>query len=161
MNDIKTETISINGLSDLEKNMMDLPDRIARNVLVGATRAGANVIRDEARLRSRVAETTLIKKFKGQKVEVKPGFMKKKIAAWRTKRTKYPVTFNVGVAGYKDRFSRLFAFWWRFLEFGTSKMAASPFVRPAFEAKKQAAVERFRDYGAKRIEKEAKKRGHA
>jgi HK97 gp10 family phage protein len=35
-------------------------------------------------------------------------------------------------------------FYWRFLEFGTSKMAARPFLRPAFESKKQDAVETFK-----------------
>lgn len=30
-----------------------------------------------------------------------------------------------------------------FIEYGTSKMAAKPFMRPAFEAKKNAAVQKF------------------
>jgi HK97 gp10 family phage protein len=35
-------------------------------------------------------------------------------------------------------------FYWRFIEFGTSKMAARPFMRPAFESRKGAALETFR-----------------
>lgn len=35
-------------------------------------------------------------------------------------------------------------FYWRYLEFGTSKMAARPFLRPAFEAQKNAAIEVFK-----------------
>lgn len=35
------------------------------------------------------------------------------------------------------------AFYWRFLEFGTDRAAAKPFMRPAFEAKKHEAVARF------------------
>ena len=31
-------------------------------------------------------------------------------------------------------------FYWRFVEFGTSKMAARPFLRPAFESRKFAAA---------------------
>jgi hypothetical protein len=37
-------------------------------------------------------------------------------------------------------------------------MAARPFIRPAFEAMKMAALERMRQYAAARIEKEARKR---
>ena len=32
------------------------------------------------------------------------------------------------------------AFYWRFVEFGTSKMSARPFIRPAFESMKQTAL---------------------
>jgi HK97 gp10 family phage protein len=35
-------------------------------------------------------------------------------------------------------------YYWRFIEFGTSKMAARPFLRPAFESQKSAALETFR-----------------
>jgi len=34
-------------------------------------------------------------------------------------------------------------YYWRFVEFGTAKMAARPFLRPAFEAQKQNALEVF------------------
>jgi HK97 gp10 family phage protein len=33
------------------------------------------------------------------------------------------------------------SFYWKFLEFGTNKMAARPFLRPAFEANKEGAIE--------------------
>jgi len=32
------------------------------------------------------------------------------------------------------------AFYWRYLEFGTKKMSAKPFMRPAIESKKQEAL---------------------
>jgi HK97 gp10 family phage protein len=48
--------------------------------------------------------------------------------------------------------------YWKFVEFGTEKMAARPFIRPAFEAMKMDALERMRQYAAARIEKEAGKR---
>lgn len=159
MEDLKQGTIEINGLSDLAKNLESFSDRIAKNILTGGVRAGANVIRNDARVRAAVAEKVIIKKFKGQNVSVQPGFMKKKIASWKSRNKQYAVTVNVGVAGYKDRFAKLFPFWWRFLEFGTSKMSAKPFLRPAFDSKKKEAVERMRDYLSSRIDKEASKRG--
>jgi HK97 gp10 family phage protein len=43
------------------------------------------------------------------------------------------------------------------VEFGTSKMSPKPFMRPAFEAKKNEAVDAIRDYLAKRIPEEVAK----
>lgn len=41
------------------------------------------------------------------------------------------------------------AFYWRFLEYGTVKMTARPFVRPAAEEESNPYIERFRDVGRK------------
>ena len=152
-----TGTIKIEGLAELEKALMDFPDKIAKNILIGGVRTGANIIRTDARGRSIASEKAIIRKFHGQKITVPPGFMTKKIASWKVRKSQYAVTFNVGIAGYKDRFTKFFPFYWRFLEFGTSKMAKRPFLRPAFESKKTAAVEAMRDYMDKRIDKEAAK----
>lgn len=162
MNDIKQGEIKISGLSDLEKNMVELPDRIAKNVLDGGLRAAANVIRDDARRRAQSIINTehrfFKKTFHGQDVLLFPGFTVRKIAAWKKRRTPWASTFNIGVAGYKQRFSKYFAFWWRFFEFGTSKMAAKPFLRPAFEAHKTDAVNKMKLYMGGRIEKEAQRK---
>jgi HK97 gp10 family phage protein len=37
------------------------------------------------------------------------------------------------------------AFYWRFIEFGTSRMAAKPFMRPAFDSSKQTAREAIKN----------------
>jgi HK97 gp10 family phage protein len=44
--------------------------------------------------------------------------------------------------------------YWKFQEFGTAHNAAQPFMRPAFNAHKEKAVEAVRVYLAARIEKE-------
>lgn len=49
------------------------------------------------------------------------------------------------------------AFYWTFVEFGTSKMSARPFLRPAFVEQQQAAVDRITEKLAERIELEATK----
>lgn len=147
MPDIKTGTISITGLAELEKRLLDFPDRLAKNILAGAIRAGAAVIRDEARSKApkdtgEMARDILIKKARGGN----------------------GLTFHVYVrsgkksrlAGRKRNVSRD-SFYWRFVEFGTSKMGAKPFMRPAFDAKKTEAVERIKAYLSARIDKEASK----
>ena len=49
------------------------------------------------------------------------------------------------------------AFYARFVEFGTVKMAARPFLRPAFEAKKGEAVDAIKVYLERRIPAEVAK----
>lgn len=55
------------------------------------------------------------------------------------------------------------SFYGKFVEFGTSKMAAHPFMRPAFEATKQQAVTAFEDALRKEVDKavDVAKRGGA
>ena len=48
------------------------------------------------------------------------------------------------------------AWYWRFLEFGTRKMRAHPFMRPALEAKRREAVDAIKVRLSLQIETEAK-----
>ena len=158
MNDIKTKSVQITGLSDLDKQMTQFVDKLQKKILVGGVRAGANVFRTEARSKAAVAERAIIKIFKGQEITVQPGFMQKAVRSWQRRKTKYAVSFSIGVAGWKNRFSKLFPFWWRFLEFGTAKMAAKPFLRPSYEAKKMEAIDQMKKYLSERMAKEVLKR---
>jgi len=47
------------------------------------------------------------------------------------------------------------AWYWRFLEFGTRKMAARPFLRPALESRRTQAVDAIKARLRQRIEIEA------
>lgn len=51
------------------------------------------------------------------------------------------------------------AYYGRFLELGTAKMAPRPFLRPAFEANKEQAVEVFRRKFLEAVERAEKKLG--
>ena len=51
------------------------------------------------------------------------------------------------------------AYYGAFVEFGTSKMAARPFMRPAFETRRDYAIEAMRAYLAERIPRELEKAG--
>lgn len=151
MPDIKTVTISITGLSDLEKALEAFPDKIARNILGGAIRAGAVVIQNEARQKApqSAGPHKVGRKIKG--VIVQPGHLRKNIKvrmAPRKSRTS-PIEYWVYVSKR--------AWYWKFVEFGTKKMSAKQFMRPAFDSRKQEALERIKEYLAARIEKEAEK----
>lgn len=147
----------VKGLKELNEALQQLPQNIAKNVLRGATSAGAAVIRKEARQRAPV--------FDGQMSDnhPPPGTLRKSVYQSQRRMLSSAVkqVFHVGVRtgkSLKDKAGRtLDAYYWRFVEFGTSKMAARPFLRPAFEAKKQAAVDAIKDYLAERIPREVDK----
>ena len=51
------------------------------------------------------------------------------------------------------------AYYWRYVEFGTSRMAARPFLRPSFEVKKEEAIGAITEYIANRFPQEAAQLG--
>lgn len=105
---------SIDGLDDVIKKLQNLPDNLEKKVLRAAVRQGANVIRDKAREHVREDTGNLKKSIIVSGVKGKPGTV-----AFRIK----PVTRKKGKA----------VFYGYFLEYGTSKMAAKPFMRPAYD----------------------------
>ena len=53
------------------------------------------------------------------------------------------------------------AFYWRFLEYGTPKMTAKPFLRQPFETTKEQSVARFKERYKKYIDQIIKKQGES
>mgnify|MGYP000008431021 CR=1 FL=1 len=155
----KYESVQIKGLDALAKALKELPDRVAKNGLRAAVYAGAKVIRDEAKLQAPVATGDL-----GPN-QPPPGTLKRSVILKQipelSKKNKQ--TFFVTVRhgkkyrkqGKKGNLSQD-AWYWRFVEFGTRKMRARPFLRPALEAKRRDAVQAMKDRLTERIELEAK-----
>ena len=123
---------------DLLKTLSQFPKNIQNNVMTGAIRAGANVIRDEARIRVPKKTKDLAKSI----VSIK-----------RRAETRNQVKFSVTPSRGKNKAG------WRahFIEFGTSKMSAKPFLRPAFETSENKSLDAAKDYIAKRIPQEVAK----
>lgn len=122
--------LDFKDLEALANDLQALSKAENRKVLTAATRAGANVIRDEAR----------------RKAPVKTGKLKRNIVTMGRRSIK-PNEAVSGVhirgrnpkTGNSDNAMKATdpknSFYWRFIEMGTSKMAAQPFIRPAFESK--------------------------
>lgn len=157
---IVAEQVGIRGLEELKKTFLALPAELGEKVVRGGLRAAAKPIRDEARENAPV--------LKDPDPRRKPGTVQKNIITRKSKQQKYGV--YVGVKALKARQIVAFKkkhgksannpddpFYWIFSEFGTSKMPAAPFLRPAFESKKYEALDRFEDYTKKRVVKEAEK----
>lgn len=122
---------------DLLKALKTLPINIQKNVMVGAIRAGSNIVRDEAR---RLAP-------------IDTGNLKKSIATIRRKGDKNTVQFSVT----PSRGGKHDGWYAHFLEFGTSKMSAKPFLRPAFESKQDEVLQATKEYIANRLPQEVEK----
>jgi HK97 gp10 family phage protein len=118
----------------------DVNGRIAR----AATAAGSVVIKNAAQ----------------QKVPVDTGNLKKNIIVKRIPQgessltSEHIVTVRQGKLTKKQKGSGLQdAYYGRFVEHGTSKVAARPYMRPAFDQNKEKAVQAIKDRIAKRLAK--------
>lgn len=134
--------MQLNGFKELAEAMRELGPRVAKNYLRSAVATGAAVIRDEAKMIAPVS--TPGEKSAGQ---APSGTLKRAISIKRNRDAKdiFSVKYSVFVRSAGSQkgvkaYGRLDAFYARFVEFGTSKMAPHPFLRPAFDHKKEAAV---------------------
>ena len=154
------ELIKVHGLQELSQTLMKLPAELEKRVIMGALRAAGQTIRKDAMARAPILEKpdprrragTLRKNISVRRVKGKTavyvgvfGASRKKIAAFKA------------AGGGKGANNPDDPYYWKWVEFGTKKMAARPFLRPAFEAQKYEALRMFEVYMRKRLAKEARK----
>ena len=147
--------VRLHGAREMEAVLKQLPDYIAKRVVVGALRQAAQPILDEARRLAPVGQESKgrvrLRRTKSGKVSISNyGKLKLnlRIVNVPDKKTEHSATVAVSVGK---------AFWGMFLEFGTRHMLKQPFMRPAFEAKKFEALNRLGEALGEGIEKAAKK----
>jgi HK97 gp10 family phage protein len=112
---------------------IDALEKVAtESVLRQATVAGARVIFDEVKMRAPVRTAWEGAAGKQQR---EPGFLRDHILiAYDSERSVTGVRATYLITWSKE------AFYGAFVERGTSKMAAQPFLRPGYEAKRDAAA---------------------
>lgn len=122
----------------LLKALDQFPKNVQKNIMVGATRAGANVIRDE--IKENVPEDT---------GETKRSIGTVKRKSKNKNEIKFSVTPRLGGknSGWKMRF----------IEFGTSKQTPNPVMRRAFESQTDESLTATKKYIMERIPKEVAK----
>jgi HK97 gp10 family phage protein len=125
---VDSVTMRVAGLKELADRMRALGPDINRKVLRSAVGAAAGLIRDQAKATNPDdtgrTDRALYAKF------------------IKEKSSNHQVTYYVGVrSGKGERKKDRDAWYWRFIEFGTAKLAARPFLRPAFESQKQKALD--------------------
>ena len=140
-------SVEITGLRDLQKALRQFPKNVQKNICVGANRAAAARIAKSAKM----------------KVSVRTGTLKRSIRVVKRKTENNAVIKHSVSAGGKVKWSTKGekktgdAFYAHMVEFGTSKMSAQPFMRPALEEAGGYSLKEYKAYAAKRIDKEIKK----
>jgi len=135
-----------------------LPAALQKKVVVGAARAAAKIIADEAKERAPVRSRLLKKSIDVAKAKPKDtpqGHIKFYVVP-KSKNYVSGVLQSNGVAFAKIKFQKN-AYYAHMVEFGTKNMAARPFLRPAFENSGDKSIKAFQEYALKRTEKEIRK----
>lgn len=128
-------SLDFSGLADIAKDLEALSRAENNKVLRDATRAGAEVLKEE--VKNRAPERS--------------GKLKKNVVVVTQKgRRRGEISSGVHIRGRNMRTNNSDssmkasdprnAFYWRFVELGTSNMPAHPFVRPAFDTRQEEAT---------------------
>jgi HK97 gp10 family phage protein len=127
-------TIKLLGADELNKTIKMLPDELSKKVYMQSLRKGAVLVRDEAKLRapygSDFEKRSYVKKKKGV---ASTHFVKLRDEIRITVTTKTDISFAVAVHIGA-------AYWGMFQEYGTTHMAARPWLRPAFDTTAEQAL---------------------
>lgn len=140
-------SVEVTGFEQLQKALEQFPKNVQVNICVGANRAAASAIAKSAK----------------QKAPVRTGALKRSIKVIKRKTADKSVVKHVVSAGGKIKWSakgekhQAHPYYAFMVEFGTSKMAPEPFMRPAFEEQGPDAIKHYKAYAAKRIDKEIAK----
>lgn len=126
--------IDFSGLQDLSEDLKALSKAENRKVMRDATRAAATIFKDEAVKRA----------------PARTGKLKKNIVVITQRDRSGNISSGVHVRGTNPRTGNSDnkvkgsnaknAFYWRFVELGTSRMAPAPFIRPAYDARQDEAT---------------------
>ena len=145
-----TTSTEISGLAELTAQLRALPQEMQKRIMKGAVATAAAIIRQEAVIRAPQYTGPV------SQGHPPPGTLKK--AIYQTRLTEqctetvetWAVKVRHGkkaqthrVKGVETNLDAYYATW---VEYGTVKMSARPFMRPAFEAKKDAAVDAMGTY---------------
>lgn len=156
-------TVKVDGLAELQRALLQLPGRVQRNGVRSAVNAGAALIRAAAKAKAPI--------YHGDVADghPPPGTLRKQIITKFIRelsgstRTTYFVTVRRGKKYQKVKKGRnggvvnLDAYYWWWVEKGTSKMPGTPYMRPAFAEQSGNAVNAIKDKLAERIEIEVAK----
>lgn len=133
-------SVDVQGLTEINRRLRLLPDRLGNNAMRRALRKGANVIRNEARNNAKRIDDPATREQIWKNIAVYGG-------GRRRERRVGGVMMRVGVRGGArptrgdNSAPGGNTTHWRFMEFGTSQVAAQPFMRPAAASKAQAAAD--------------------
>lgn len=120
------DTQQIQGFDDLAAKLREIPKALRKRVLRNSLAAGARLVRDSARASAPVLQSAALYRTRGT--------VKKAISVRTSKVARRSGDVGVFVnvrpakSGARGAKSKTDPYYWRWLQFGTSKMAARPFL---------------------------------
>ena len=156
-------SVKMTSVEALSKKLQGLKYDVQKKGGRFALRKAAQVVRDQARSNAQRVDDP------GTPASIPTNIVERWSNTYN-KRTGN-LMFRVGVLGGsqsvkttltksgKEKTTGSDVFYWRFLEFGTEKMAARPFMAPALPQSAQAATDRFISEYSKAIDRALKKAG--
>ena len=129
--------VKIRGAAEMERLLKLLPERVAERVTKNALRAGARVIRDEAK----------------DRVPVDTGDLRDSVVVRSPTRGQRKRGAALVVVGFEKPVSRRA----HLTEFGTQHQPAQPFLRPAVDEGGNKAIDAIGKNMGRGIDREAKK----
>lgn len=136
------EAVKIKGLRELARKLKQMPVELRGKTLNAALRKGAKEIASEAQRR----------------VPVRDGVLQRSIVIRKARVINPNNEASQTVSVRKNAKSGGNPYYASFVEFGTSKMPARPFMRPAFESRNGDALAVFKTELSKRIERFARRK---
>lgn len=151
-------SIEIEGLAELDAKLEGLSNELAGKALFSALNVALTPVVKEAKQRAATAPEPHTMTVKGgRKVEVQPGLLKSAIRKRRLPKSEHTGEFVqgavMGVYVGKGTKQKEYPNYWHFVEYGTAKMPAVPFLRPAFDNNVDLMIKRFSDKLSKNIDK--------
>lgn len=143
---------------DMTEGLDKLAASVGEAALRSAGFAGAQLLQEEAKIRAITSKDTgnLIDNIIVKRIEERSDGNQKQVYYVTVRRGYAPP--KKGVTGKKAKAAaaaiaagKAGAYYWKFVEFGTSRMAAKPFMRPAFDSRVQDALEVMRAKLAEKI----------
>lgn len=128
--------LKIEGLDELKKTLAEIPEKLRRRALLNALRAAARVVRDASKAAAPVLQAPTANRASGT--------VRRAISVRTSKQAKQGgdvgAFVNVRPAKGQNRGAKspTDPFYWRFLQFGTRKMDARPFLSAGIAALPEA-----------------------
>ncbi|USE84341.1 HK97-gp10 family putative phage morphogenesis protein [Acinetobacter tibetensis] len=158
--------VEITGADEIERKLRALANpRLAKNAARRSARKAMAIVRDAARNNAKTLDDPSTSEQIYKEIVMQPG----------KSRDKNTVVMRVGVRGgaripytnnaqnrQSGRVGQSYqtdgrVFYWRFLEFGTSRQPPTPFMRPALENNIQAVTDSFAQNFSAELDKELAK----
>lgn len=151
-------SMEVLGLDEMNAKLEEMTNELAGKALFGALNyALTPVVKESKQLALVAPEPHTMTKKGGRKVVVQPGLLASAIRKRRLPKSEHTGEFSqgavMGVYVGRGTKQKEYPNYWHFVEYGTSKMPAAPFIRPAFDHNIELMIERFSEKLSANIEK--------